>query len=37
MTDLPDDEFDQLFIVIVPPCRKGSTKLVELEYGEKSP
>ena len=37
IADLPDDEFDQLFIVIVPPCRNGPVKLVELEYGEASP
>ena len=37
MADLAEDEFDRLFIVIVPPCRNGSVKLVELEYGEKSP
>ena len=35
--DLPDDEFDKMFVVVVPPCRRGSSTLVELEYGPPSP
>jgi ketosteroid isomerase-like protein/broad specificity phosphatase PhoE len=35
--DLPDDEFDRLFVVVVPPCRRGAATLVQLQYGQPSP
>jgi broad specificity phosphatase PhoE len=35
--ELPESEFDRLFVVVVPPCRRGSAKLIDLQYGEASP
>ena len=35
--DLADDEFDRLFVVVAPPCRCGSSTLVEVQYGAPSP
>jgi ketosteroid isomerase-like protein/broad specificity phosphatase PhoE len=35
--DLPDDEFDRLYVVVVPPCRRGPATLVQLQYGAASP
>jgi broad specificity phosphatase PhoE len=35
--DLPEDEYDQLFVVVVAPCRRGPARLLTLQYGEASP
>jgi ketosteroid isomerase-like protein len=35
--DLPEDEFDKLFVVVMPPCRRGASTLVTLQYGAPSP
>jgi broad specificity phosphatase PhoE len=35
--DLPENEFDKLFVLVTAPCRRGSSTLVTLEYGEPSP
>ncbi len=35
--DLSEDEFDRLFVVVVPPCRRGPSTLVDLQYGAPSP
>ena len=35
--DLPDDEFDKLFVVTTAPCRRGPASLVTLQYGSPSP
>jgi len=37
LEDLPEDEYDRLFVVVVPPCRRGASTLVELQYGNQSP
>lgn len=37
IADLPDDEFDKLFVVVVPACRRGVSTLVTLQYGAPSP
>jgi ketosteroid isomerase-like protein len=35
--DLPDDEFDKLFVVTTAPCRKGPATLTTLQFGAPSP
>jgi len=35
--ELSEKEFDRMFVVEVPPCRKGPVKLISLQYGAESP
>lgn len=35
--DLPEDEFDKLFVVTTAPCRRGPASLLTLQYGMPSP
>lgn len=35
--DLAEDEFDNLFVLEVCPCRRGVARLLNLEYGSSSP
>ncbi|HXV12972.1 MAG TPA: phosphoglycerate mutase family protein, partial [Candidatus Krumholzibacteria bacterium] len=35
--NLAEDEYDTLFVVVVPPCRRGPATLAILQYGEESP
>lgn len=37
IADLAEDEFDKLFVVVVPACRRGASTLVTLQYGVPSP
>ena len=35
--NVSEDEYDRLFVVVAPPCRRGSSTLVDLQYGNQSP
>lgn len=37
LDDLAEDEYDKLFVVVVPPCRRGPATLTVLQYGAESP
>ena len=37
IAELSEKEFDRMFVVEVPPCRKGPVKLISLQYGAESP
>ena len=34
---IPEDEYDRLFVLTVPPCRKGEPTLTQLQFGNQSP
>ncbi len=35
--NLPEDEYDRLFVLVIPPCRRGEATLTQLQYGNQSP